>query len=264
MTFGSAAQIGARASEFEETIGNSLIVKEPVGVVGCITPWNYPLHQIAAKVAPALAAGCTVVLKPSEVAPLSAFILAEIIDAARLPRGVFNLVSGDGGPSGEAHRRPPRHRHGELHRVDARRKARERGRVEDRQARGPRARRQEREHHPRRRGPRQGRQDGRAELLPQLGADVLGLDAHARAEGEARRGRGRSRRRRPRSSRRAIALAAEHAPRSAHLEDASRSACAATSARASKRARRSSTGGARSAGGSAEGVLREADGLRRT
>jgi len=77
-------------------------VREPIGVVGCITPWNYPLHQVAAKVGPALAAGCTVVLKPSEVAPLSAFILAEIIDAARLPRGVFNLVSGDGPTVGEA------------------------------------------------------------------------------------------------------------------------------------------------------------------
>jgi len=101
MTFGSAAQL-ATSYEFEEQSGNSLVIREPVGVVGCITPWNYPLHQIAAKVAPALAAGCTVVLKPSEVAPLSAFILAEIIDSVRLPRGVFNLVSGDGATVGEA------------------------------------------------------------------------------------------------------------------------------------------------------------------
>ncbi len=79
-----------------------LVVKEPVGVVGCITPWNYPLHQIAAKVAPALAAGCTVVLKPSEVAPLNAFILAEVVDAAGLPAGVFNLVTGTGPVVGEA------------------------------------------------------------------------------------------------------------------------------------------------------------------
>jgi acyl-CoA reductase-like NAD-dependent aldehyde dehydrogenase len=78
------------------------VVKEPVGVVGCITPWNYPLHQIAAKVAPALAAGCTVVLKPSEVAPLNAFILAEIIDEIGLPAGVFNLVTGTGPTVGEA------------------------------------------------------------------------------------------------------------------------------------------------------------------
>lgn len=87
---------------FEEEIGNSLVVREPVGVVGCITPWNYPLHQIAAKVAPALAAGCTVVLKPSEVAPLNAFILAEIIDSVGLPPGVFNLVTGYGPVVGEA------------------------------------------------------------------------------------------------------------------------------------------------------------------
>lgn len=87
---------------FEETIGNSLIVKEPVGVVGCITPWNYPLHQIMAKVAAALAAGCTVVLKPSEVAPVNAFIFAEIIHEAKLPAGVFNLVSGTGPVVGEA------------------------------------------------------------------------------------------------------------------------------------------------------------------
>jgi aldehyde dehydrogenase (NAD+) len=87
---------------FEEQIGNSLVVKEPVGVVGCITPWNYPLHQVVAKVAPALAAGCTVVLKPSEVAPLTAFILAEIIDDAALPAGVFNLVTGLGPVVGEA------------------------------------------------------------------------------------------------------------------------------------------------------------------
>ncbi len=78
------------------------MVREPVGVVACITPWNYPLHQIAAKVAPALAAGCTVVLKPSEVAPLNAFILAEIIDSVGLPKGVFNLVTGFGPVVGEA------------------------------------------------------------------------------------------------------------------------------------------------------------------
>ncbi len=87
---------------FEEQLGSSLIVREPVGVVGCITPWNYPLHQIVAKVAPALAAGCTVVLKPSEVAPLNAFILAEIIEEVGLPAGVFNLVTGTGPVVGEA------------------------------------------------------------------------------------------------------------------------------------------------------------------
>jgi aldehyde dehydrogenase (NAD+) len=88
--------------EFEERVGNSLVVREPVGVVGAITPWNYPLHQIVAKVAPALAAGCTVVLKPSEVTPLNAFILAEIMDEVGVPAGVFNLVSGTGPVVGEA------------------------------------------------------------------------------------------------------------------------------------------------------------------
>jgi acyl-CoA reductase-like NAD-dependent aldehyde dehydrogenase len=86
----------------EEKVGSSLVVREPVGVVACITPWNYPLHQIIGKVAPALAAGCTVVLKPSEVAPLNAYVLAEVVHAAGLPAGVFNLVSGPGVPVGEA------------------------------------------------------------------------------------------------------------------------------------------------------------------
>ena len=92
---------------FEEKVGNSLVVREPVGVVAAITPWNYPLHQIAAKVAAALAAGCTVVLKPSEVAPLNAFVLAEIIHAAGLPAGVFNLVTGYGPVVGEAMAKHP-------------------------------------------------------------------------------------------------------------------------------------------------------------
>ncbi len=100
-SFNSAAAL-AESYSFEQTSGNSLIVREPIGVVGCITPWNYPLHQIAAKVAYAMAAGCTVVLKPSEVAPVDAFILAEVIDEIGLPAGVFNLVSGVGPIVGEA------------------------------------------------------------------------------------------------------------------------------------------------------------------
>jgi betaine-aldehyde dehydrogenase len=87
--------------EFESEVGNSLILREPVGVVGAITPWNYPLHQLMCKVAPALGAGCTVVAKPSEVAPLSAFMFAEVVEAAGLPAGVFNLVSGTGPAVGE-------------------------------------------------------------------------------------------------------------------------------------------------------------------
>ncbi len=107
-------QVGLPASQFaampklmeevawEEEIGNSRVYREAVGVLGAITPWNYPLNQIAAKVAPALAAGCTVVLKPSEVTPLNAFQLAEVIEAAGLPAGVFNLVTGTGPDVGEA------------------------------------------------------------------------------------------------------------------------------------------------------------------
>ncbi len=87
---------------WEEEVGNSRVLREAAGVVGAITPWNYPLNQIGAKVAPALAAGCTVVLKPSEVVPLNAFILAEVIESVGLPPGVFNLVTGIGPVVGEA------------------------------------------------------------------------------------------------------------------------------------------------------------------
>src|SRR5688500_9082453 len=84
LTFSSMPEL-AEQIEWEEEVGNSLIVREPAGVVAAITPWNYPLHQIANKVAPALAAGCTVVLKPSEVVPLNAFVLAEVVEAVGLP-----------------------------------------------------------------------------------------------------------------------------------------------------------------------------------
>ncbi len=88
--------------EFEEHHGTTCIVKEPIGVCGLITPWNWPINQIAVKVAPALAAGCTMVLKPSEIAPFDAVIFAEILDAAGVPAGVFNLVNGDGPGVGTA------------------------------------------------------------------------------------------------------------------------------------------------------------------
>ncbi|MDN5794368.1 MAG: aldehyde dehydrogenase family protein [Intrasporangium sp.] len=88
--------------EREERVGNTIIAREPAGVVAAITPWNYPLHQITCKIAPALAAGCTVVLKPSEVAPLTAFILMDVIDEAGLPAGAVNLVTGYGPQVGEA------------------------------------------------------------------------------------------------------------------------------------------------------------------
>jgi aldehyde dehydrogenase (NAD+) len=91
-----------REAKFEQEIGNSLVVREAAGVVGAITPWNYPLHQIMAKVAPALAAGCTVVLKPSELAPLNGMLLAEACIAIGLPKGVLNIVTGFGPVVGEA------------------------------------------------------------------------------------------------------------------------------------------------------------------
>ena len=88
--------------EFEERSGTTLIVREPIGVCGLITPWNWPINQIVVKVAPALAAGCTMVLKPSEIAPFDAIIFAEILDEAGVPAGVFNLVNGDGPGVGTA------------------------------------------------------------------------------------------------------------------------------------------------------------------
>ena len=91
----------ARGFEWEKRVGNSLVVREPIGVVGCITPWNFPLSQITLKIAAAMVAGCTVVLKPSEIAPVNAMILAEIIHEAGVPPGVFNLVNGLGPVVGE-------------------------------------------------------------------------------------------------------------------------------------------------------------------
>jgi len=87
---------------WEESVGNSLVLREPVGVVGCITPWNYPLYQVLAKVGGALVAGCTVVLKPAEITPLSAYLLADAAAAVGLPPGVFNVVPGAGRVVGEA------------------------------------------------------------------------------------------------------------------------------------------------------------------
>jgi len=98
--WGNFAKV-ARSFEWEKKVGSSLVVREPIGVVGCITPWNFPLSQITLKIAPAMMAGCTVVLKPSEIAPVNAMILAEIIHEAGLPPGVFNLVNGLGPVVGE-------------------------------------------------------------------------------------------------------------------------------------------------------------------
>ena len=98
----SAVLEALKTYEFEKKLGNSQIIHEAIGVCGLITPWNWPMNQIVLKVAPALACGCTMVLKPSEIAPLNAIIFAEIIDEAGLPAGVFNLVNGDGPTVGEA------------------------------------------------------------------------------------------------------------------------------------------------------------------
>jgi len=99
--FEEAARVLANY-KFEERMGNGIVRREPIGVCGLITPWNWPLNQVASKVAPALATGCTVVLKPSEIAPLSAMLFAEIVHDAGIPAGVFNLVNGDGPTVGEA------------------------------------------------------------------------------------------------------------------------------------------------------------------
>ena len=99
--FAQAIEI-LQSFEWEETQGKTIIRKEPIGVVGMITPWNWPINQISCKVAPALAAGCTMVLKPTEIAPLNAILFAEVMDAAGVPAGVFNLINGDGPTVGEA------------------------------------------------------------------------------------------------------------------------------------------------------------------
>ena len=182
-SFKSAAAL-AESYVFEEQVGNSLVVREPIGVVGCITPWNYPLHQIAAKAAYAMAAGCTVVLKPSEVAPIDAFILAQIVDEVGLPPGVFNLVSGYGPAVGEAIAQHP-----DVDMVSftgstrAGKRVAQLGAETDEEGRS-RARRQVRQRaarRPRHRGLRQGGRRRCAEGVPQLRPDVFGADAHARS-----------------------------------------------------------------------------------
>jgi aldehyde dehydrogenase (NAD+) len=114
LAFAKAAQVGAGLAHFleilrvldhfafDEVRGTTLFRKEPIGVCGLITPWNWPMNQIVAKVGPAIAAGCTMVLKPSELAPLSAYLFAQILDEAKLPAGVFNFVNGDGPTVGAA------------------------------------------------------------------------------------------------------------------------------------------------------------------
>ena len=184
--FADAAK-AAESFEWEEEIGNSLVVHEPVGVVGAITPWNFPLYQVVLKVAPAMAAGCTVVLKPSEVAPINAFILAEVIDEIGLPPGVFNLVSGVGPVVGEAIAAHPK-----VDMVSFTGSTRAGRRVMELAAEGikrvSRAGRQVGQHPARRRRPRHRGAGRRVRLLPQLGPDLLGPDPHARPPRQAGRG----------------------------------------------------------------------------
>lgn len=106
MTMQTAAEI-LRSFEFEYEANGVLLQREPIGVIGAITPWNFPLHQVALKVIPGLATGCTVVLKPSEITPLSSVIFTEVLEAAGVPAGVFNLVQGHGPEVGEAIARHP-------------------------------------------------------------------------------------------------------------------------------------------------------------
>ena len=218
--FAAAAEL-ATTFAFEDT-SNGLVVREPVGVVGCITPWNYPLNQIGAKVAYALAAGCTVVLKPSEVAPVNAFILAEIIDEIGFPAGVFNLVSGARAGRRRSACRTPRRRHGVVHRFHARRQAgRRAGGALGEEGRA-RARRQVTVRHPRRRRLPQCGGYGRRRGLRELGADVRRAHADARAEIAARRG-GADRPRRRRVVHRRRSVRRQYAARSADLVGPARS-----------------------------------------
>ena len=113
--------------EFSRLEGSSLVVREPIGVAALITPWNWPLNQIVCKVAPALAAGCAVVLKPSEIAPISGVLFAEIVEAAGAPPGVFNLVNGTGADVGQVMAGHPGRRHGVVHGLDPRRNSRRQG-----------------------------------------------------------------------------------------------------------------------------------------
>ena len=195
-------QVGLPASQFasmpklmeevawEEEIGNSRVLREPVGVLGAITPWNYPLNQIAAKVAPALAAGCTVVLKPSEVTPLNAFLLAEVIEAAGLPAGRLQPRHRRRPGRRRGDRRPPRRRHGLLHRLDPGRAPRLRARRGDGEAGGDGARRQVAERDPRRRRPREGGARRRRQVLPQQRPDLQRPDPDAGPAPAPGRGRG--------------------------------------------------------------------------
>ena len=167
--------------KFEEQRGATLIVKEPIGVCGLITPWNWPINQIACKVFPALATGCTMVLKPSEVAPYSAQIFTEIMDAAGVPAGVYNLVYGDGPGVGVALSSHP-----DIDMVSFTGSTRAgievaQQRRADGQAGDPGTRRQEPEHRARRRRLRQERRGGVAAMMLNSRSELQRAVAHAGA-----------------------------------------------------------------------------------
>ena len=210
-----------REAKLEEELGNSLVVKEPIGVVGCVTPWNYPLHQVVCKIAPALAAGCTIVLKPAEMAPLSAFMLADAAHEIGLPAGVLNVVSGSGRVVGEAIVAHP-----DVDMVSFTGSLQAGRRIASRRRRGhqeglPRARRQVGVRRPGRCAVRQGDSGRREQLHAELRADVLGVDAHAGAARAARRsGRAGEGAARQADARRSVRQ--EHAARSAGVGGAAR------------------------------------------
>ena len=187
--------------EFEEKRGKTLVVKEPVGVCGLITPWNWPINQIACKVAPALAAGCTMVLKPTEVAPLNAILFTRDPPRGGRAEGRLQPRERRRADGGRSDRVAPRHRHGVVHRLDAGGRAGRHQRGAEREARRAGARRQVGQHHPRRRGSPGGRRGGRHRLFHQQRPVVQRADAHARPGQSSRRGgrhcegRGRGRRR---------------------------------------------------------------------
>ena len=235
MDFGSMPAM-MEEIEWEEEVGNSLLVREPVGVVGAITPWNYPLHQIAAKVAPALASGSTIVVKPSEVTPLCSFVLAEVIEEVGLPAGVFNLVTGVGTEVGEALASHPDvdmvsftgstragKRVSELAAADVKKVALELGGksanviLDDADL-------------------DEGDSRRRHQVLPQLRPDLLGADAHAGTARQARRGRGdRCRGRRAGDARRPVRR--DDAARAAGLGGSARARARLHQSRESRRAR---------------------------
>ncbi len=180
--------------EFETPQGSTLLVREPVGVCGMITPWNWPLNQIGCKVGPALAAGCTMVLKPSEVAPLNAILFAEILDEAGVPAGRVQPGQRGRRQRGSVALVAPGHRHDVVHRLDPGGHRGGSQRRPHRQAGGPGAGRQVGQHHPRRRRSRSRDHPRHGRHVHQLGPVLQRPHPHAGAGGP--HGRGRRHRRR--------------------------------------------------------------------